>query len=730
MKIFQKSFIFLSLFVFSIHFVYGATGKISGYIFDKETNKPIPDANIIILNTKFGAASRDGGFYFIENLPPGKYDVMAKVIGYEQQTARNVQVQGTTVLNFSLSRAAIEFDPVIVTATLSGHRLSQVSVASEVLTRSRLKQKTGTTIGEAMESLAGVYFNSYDGIAGPHTASIRGSNADQVVVLLDGLRLNTAQGGGVDLNLLPVSAVEKIEVVRGGHSALLGSDAIGGAIQLVSKETIGLHGFSYGINSSIGSYGTRTLDLSGSHKIGLFSYFVNFNQTRTDGDFSYKVPGAGDIRTRQNNDYKGNNLFVKTKLDLGSNNKISFLFHHLTAQKGNAGSVNINVFNGLPMLTPNARAESTRQLFALKSENQVTAHLRLKAQPFYQAYDYHYTDPDGWSPVDDKHQNSAFGLNLQALMNVNSYLDFIAGTELRQDRLQSTKFEVDDRNMQALYLQSELRAPFSIMGVTSRVTAIPAIRWDNYSDVGSQLSPKLGWLVTTGEESSLSLRGNIDKSYRVPTFDDLYWPDEGWGRGNPGLKPETSTNFDAGLVFDQKSSFFSRVEVDYFNNEIEDLISWGTDNQGIWMPLNIGRAKTSGIETGVQFRLPAEIAYLEIFHTWMKATDETPRSATEGKRLVYRPGSKLDVQLGSKIKQFSINFNYRRVSKRYILGDNSVSLPEYDLLNGNASFSLPLANFVVAARIQVLNLLDKSIYAYDGYPLPGREVRIGLGVTY
>ncbi len=730
MKNIKRAFTILFLLVFSIQIAHTAAGKISGYVFDKTSNKPIPDANILISDTNFGAASRDGGFYFIDDIPSGEYDIEVKVIGYEKETIENVRITDNTVVNFSLTPAAIEFDPIIVTATLSDHRLSQVSIASEVLTQPRLNQKTASTVGEAMVSVGGVYFNSYDGISGPHTASVRGSNADQVVVLLDGLRLNTSQGGGVDLNLIPVSAIEKIEVVRGGHSAMMGSDAIGGAIQLLSKETIGLKGLSYGINTSIGSFGTKTLNLNGSHKIGLLSYFINYNLTESDGDFTYKTPDTGDKQTRQNNDYKSDNLFVKTNLALSPNNKINIFFHNLITKKGNAGSVNINSWTGLPMLTPHARAKSIRQLFSIKSENQITGRFRLEGQTYYQTYDYRYTDPDGYALVDDKHENSIMGLKLQGHFNINSHIDLIGGAELQQDRLISTKFEADDRNIQGLYLQTEIRSPNSFLGLNFHRTAIAAVRWDNYSDVESRVSPKLGLLITVGDETSVSLRGNIGTSYRVPTFDDLYWPDEGWGRGNPALKPETSTNFDIGLVFGQKSFSFSQVEINYFKNAIEDLISWGTDNLGIWMPFNIGKAHISGIETGVKFHLPNDITYLEIFHTWLKATDETPNSVTKGKRLIYRPDSKLDIQIGSSMNRFSINLNYRLVSKRYILADNSGSLSNYNLLNGNISYRLPIAGFQFDAKLHILNILDKSIYIYDGYPLPGREIRVGLGVNY
>jgi len=730
MKNYLKSFAILLLLVFSIQFVYAATGKISGYVFDKTTNQPIPDANVIIENTNLGAASRDGGFYFIENIPQGKYDIVVKVIGYEMETKKDVMIAENTVVNFSLTPTAIEFDPIIVTATLSDHRLSQVSVASEVLTQPRLRERVGSSVGEAMVSVGGICFNSYDGIAGTHVPSIRGSNTDQVVVLLDGLRLNTAQGGGVDLNLIPVSVIEKIEVVRGGHSTLMGSDAIGGTIQLFSRESIGLKGFSYGINTTIGSFGTKTLNLSGSHKIGVLSYFINYNQTQTDGDFTYKTPDKTEKQTRENNDYKGNNLFVKTNLDLSPNNKINILFHNLTAKKGIAGSVNISPWTGQPLLTPNARAEMTRRLFSVKSENQLSNRFRLEGQSYYQTYDYHYTDRDAWVATDDKHENSAIGLNLQAQVYVSSHLNLIGGGEFRQDRLKSTRFKVDDRHSQSLYVQSEINFPFQLFGIKTKWTSVPAIRWDNFSDVAAQTSPKFGLLVTTGDEISLGFRGNIGKSFRVPTFDDLYWPDEGWAKGNPNLKSETSTNFDFGLFLNKKSLLFLQGEINCFHNNVEDLIQWGADNAGIWMPMNIGKVKIMGIETGFNFRLPGNVAFLEVFQTWMKATDETPNSQSKGKSLIYRPDSKLDVLLGSNWGQFAVNLNYRVVSKRYTSADNLTSLSDYNLLNGNIGYSISIAGFVVDAKLQILNILNKSIYIYDGYPFPSRELRFSLGINY
>jgi vitamin B12 transporter len=716
--------IVLSLLRFNI--LLAENGKLSGFIFDKSTNQPIPNANIILSNSSKGAASQSGGYFFITNISPGNYDVTVKVLGYENQTKTGIAVETNTKHNFYLTPQPIQFDPIIVSASLSEHRQSQISVSSEILTSAKLQKQTGSTAGEALESVGGLYIKNYDGFAGVLSPSIRGSHTNQVVILLDDIRLNTAQGGGVDLNSFPTAVLEKIEVVRGGHSAIVGSDALGGAIQLISKESITARGFSYGLNSTVGSFGSRMFNIYGSHKIGLFSYFVNYNMTQSDGNFTYKTPVTGQAATRKNNDYRGNNLFLKTRFDLNANNIIQLIFHDFHAKKGAAGSVNNNSWSGEPMLTPNARSSYDRRLLSFHSKNQIFDRLRVEELFYFHTYDFNYQDPNGWSPTNDEHENKVLGFSLKGFYHFNPFLSLVTGAELRQDKLNSTKFIVNDRNIKSLFAQTEIKYGFS----RTHWTWIPAIRWDDYSDVNSFTSPKLGLLIATGETIEFSLRGNVGKSFRAPAFDDLYWPDEGWGKGNPNLDPEISTNMDVGFVLGKKSTHLIQGEMSYFNNEVENLIAWGPEESGIWTPLNIGNARIRGIETGVKFIQAQDLFSLSVFHTWMKATDETANSLSKGKRLIYRPDSKLDLFGGIKIGHINLNLNYRIVSKRYTATDNEQSLPNYQLLRGNIAYKLKIAGFSVDSKLDVLNILDKSIYLNDGFPLPGREVRFTLGLNY
>ena len=349
---------FLSLFITS-SLLSSSKFTISGFVTDKQTGKPIPDANIVIINTNLGTASKDGGYYYINNIAPGTYAIMVSVIGYDKVVQSGIRLQADHILNFTIQPKAIDVSPVMITATLSEHLLSKITVSSDVLTQLHIQDLNGNTTGEIIESVGGLFSKTFDGFAGVQTPSIRGSNADQILVLMDGMRLNTAQGGGVDLNLMPLATLERIEVVRGGHSALLGSDAVGGTIHLLTKNSLGPKKSSYGFNSTLGSFGTRIININGSQKWRALSLFFNYNHTQTDGNFNFIPPDTRIILTRKNNDFKGNNIFTKTIWDISPLHKIQIQYQNFQTEKGSAGSVNVDPWTEERMITPKARSNNS-----------------------------------------------------------------------------------------------------------------------------------------------------------------------------------------------------------------------------------------------------------------------------------------------------------------------------------------------------------------------------------
>ncbi len=185
-------------------------GSLSGIIYDSATGQAIPDANIIVLGTNYGTASQNEGYYIILPLPKQEYDIRVKVIGYKTVTSIRVRVDENTRLDFALIPSVIQYNPVIVSATKTNHLLSQVTVSAEILDLVQIRKSNGNTVGEIIESTGSVFMKNYGSIAGLQMPSIRGSNSDQVLVVMDGQKINSAMGGGVDMNNFPVEVLEKI----------------------------------------------------------------------------------------------------------------------------------------------------------------------------------------------------------------------------------------------------------------------------------------------------------------------------------------------------------------------------------------------------------------------------------------------------------------------------------------------------------------------------------------
>jgi outer membrane cobalamin receptor len=708
-------------------------GNISGFIYNKHTGCKLPDADIIIQGTKYGTASGDGGFYSISEIPQNEFEILVKMMGYKSLT-KTITVSSKTKLDFALIPKPVEFVPIMVTATKSAHLQSKITVSSEILTRNKIEENNGDVVGEVIESSVGIFNKNYGGFAGLQTPSIRGSNPDQVLVLLDGQRLNPAQGGGVDMNYFPIEILERIEIIRGGHSALLGTDAIGGVIHLLSRESQYLKGFNYGIKSTIGSFGTQNISFHGSHEFGLLNIFINYNTLQSDGNFKYFHSETGEKNIRQNNNFRGNNLFFKGKYNINNNNMFRFIYQNLKTNRGIAG----------PTQWPStlARRKEFRDLFTFQIENQITSNIKTKEHLYHHIYTNNYINPEYFT--NDKHKNIASGLDIQTIYTINPTIIFNAGIELRQDYLKTTKYSNQERITQSIFLQSEINHTINILGLTTEWKWIPAIRFDNYSDITPHTSfnlfnffnsPKLGALISTGNNISMTVKGNVGTSLRIPTFDDLYWPEEIWpgfggSKGNSNLTPEIGNNFDFGFILKMIQPINLQMELTYYQNDIKDLIIWETDKDWISSPRNIGTANIKGLENRCTFRLPNNRFYFEFVNTWMEAKDNTPGSLYKDNRLVYRPDNKYDINIGFYIKSLKFNFNFRSVGKRYTNPENTESLKSYKMINCNIRHSFAVWNVNIDTKLSIQNLLDSSIYILRGYPIPGREIRFSFGIQY
>ncbi len=321
-------------------------GEICGYVKAMNTGESLICANVVIEGTYLGAATDTRGFYCITKVPAGTFDVSATIVGYRSETKKRIIVStgGRTEVHFELIEEPIKMDKVTITATRGYNLVTDVPVSTSIISSAELQQRTAQNVGEALESTGGVYIKSYGDVSAMKTISIRGSTDSQVLVLVDGQRLNNSQNSSVDFNTIPVELVEKIEVVKGGHSALYGANAVGGVVNIITKSAVHGKKFSGDLKTSFGSQGTQIYSVNGSQELGKFGYFLTFKHLQSDGNYTYE-DAAGTEQELKNNDSQADHLFLKLNYNYMDNTSFSFSTQINRIEKGIHGTLSYPSLN-------------------------------------------------------------------------------------------------------------------------------------------------------------------------------------------------------------------------------------------------------------------------------------------------------------------------------------------------------------------------------------------------
>ncbi len=301
---------FLYLFILTTVCNAQSERKIYGYVIDKDSGTPLVGANIIIEGTGKGGIADTKGYYQFSNLLSGEYTLTVSYIGYKTKTIDDIKVtlDFPTEVDFKLTPSNYELEKIIVTG--SEELESKIGNIS-VLNRADIEKKQSQTIGEILEEIPGVEIQSTGAIGSSQHISIRGSQANHVLILLDGIALNNQSGGEAELANIPVNIIEKIEVHEGGSSSRFGSGAIGGVINIITRNQF-INELK--INSSIGSLGLRQIEpvIAGSFKN--LNYFFSYNYIESKGDYDYDyVDNAGKKQSaiRKNSEFGSNSFFTK-----------------------------------------------------------------------------------------------------------------------------------------------------------------------------------------------------------------------------------------------------------------------------------------------------------------------------------------------------------------------------------------------------------------------------------
>ena len=274
-----KTFLIILLsLAFSI--CYAGNGTLSGYVYDKNTNRPLPFASVVIKGTTIGTATDLEGRFTLGNIKPGQYIVTASYSGYSSHDIE-VQINGKEELVFRLEETSYDINVVVVTGTRTEKTLKNVPVLTNVVSKRQIESSGAANISDALSlSLPNIRFNSFSA-GGRMSMQMAGLEAKYTVFLIDGEKIAGETNGNIDYNRIRTADIERIEIVKGASGLLYGSNAIGGVVNIITSKP------RQAVEATVGSQYSKYNQLNTEASVGLvknkFSSKTGFFSTGTDG---------------------------------------------------------------------------------------------------------------------------------------------------------------------------------------------------------------------------------------------------------------------------------------------------------------------------------------------------------------------------------------------------------------------------------------------------------------
>ena len=582
------------------------------------------------------------------------------------------------------TEAPNRLDNVVITATRTLQPLDGTLAQAVIINRDDIESAGVATFTELLQRKAGLEIRATGGPGQPSSVFIRGGNGAHTLVLVDGLRVASSSSGATAFEHIPLDLIERIEIVKGPMSGLYGSDAIGGVVQIFTRNADKPR-----LTTSIGV---------GSESTNAFNAGFSVTEGNTaltlDAGYQDSKPksatnaAAGSFTYHPDRDpYQNSHALVKLTQALWQGETIGFTAWQSRGKADfDAGpkdlASNKQTLSGVQITSENKFAANWTSRLILGQ----TSDLSVIASSFPGRF--------------KTEQNQASWFNEFATANGNMSV----GIEWRGEKLASdTNYDAKKRDTTSVfggYLERLGPAQFEF-----------TLRRDHEQQFGRRTTGSASYGITLMPGLSAYLRGG--RAFRAPSFNDLYYP----GFSNPALKPERSDQAEAGVKWRGMGAQKHRLDAAYFENRIDDLIVFDT---ATFLPQNLARARIRGWEA------QAATSFIGV----------TIKAALT----VQRPEDRKTLdQLRSRAKRFGSINAARNFGSWDVSGDIVASGARFDSSNEAPATRMGGYTVVHAAlryrinktwRVEMVgqNLTDKKYQLAQGYNTPSRSVFLNLRV--
>jgi outer membrane receptor for ferrienterochelin and colicins len=581
-----------------------APGTLDGRVVEAGTGTPIRAAEIRVSGPVVRSTlSRSDGRWRLDGLPPGEYQLRVHALGFGDRTAR-LSVPGTdaSVLTVILTAVPLPLDALVVTAGRRLQRLADAPVATELITRREIERAGASDLSTVLVQRVGIQLEGGHPVG--EGVMLQGMSSERVLVLIDGQPMVGRISGQIDLSRIPTSMVERVEVVKGPQSALYGSEAMGGVVNVVTRAAT-REPWRAGVAVTGGTQARADLSASLSGSAGRFGYVLDAGRRSTE-----LTPGRAAEQGALAERWDG-----MMKLGWSADSTLRL--------------------EASAMLLDERQRWQGGQLFSFADNRQWNARLGAewtrgahRLVPALYWTEFHHLARQATSP----HPVAGAGEDeVQRLLEAELLHNVVLGPTALDLGLEAKREEISSDRVQARDRALHTIEPFAqATWVLAGLQVVPGARVSWSEQWGTHFTPTLAAMLRP--TPSLAVRGSVGRGYRAPGFKELYMEFLNLGagtgytvRGNPALQPETSTNLSLGAEW-ASSQVFLRGQLFHnrFDSFIETRLAGDSSGVTVYSYGNIADGFTRGAE--IEGGMSRGALRVEAGYGWLQArqsaTDE------------------------------------------------------------------------------------------------------------
>lgn len=653
----------------------------------------------------------------IESGDLSKYLIFSGAVGtFSEEIMKNKNIVTTIGVSLLLSpiynaiaqQHSID-DNIIVTATRSQQDKFLALSSSQVITQEQISAMQVNNITDILNTVAGITVVNQGGAGQVSSIFMRGTNSNHTLVLIDGVRVNSATLGTTNLSAITPSQIERIEVVKGPRGALWGSDAIGGVIQIFTKQ---LSSGEANVGVGIGSNSLLQADVAIGFGNSEHNLSVSIASERSDGFNAYTTdPYPYDIDEDDDDGYDRFSISAVGNSQLNNSMALKLVSRY---EQGNneydASYPDSPCWDDPTLACPVFYAnEQDHENYSVKLSSiyqgdQLNSELSVAT-----SQDEAETFGNGIKKSDsDRITTERDQLTFINQYSVNPHASISLGVDYYTETVSTNSdkdpwvpgfqsWEEDERDVSAIFLQANDQwADFLIEA---------ALRYDDIEKVGNETTynASLGYQLT--ENLLMSL--NRGTGFKAPTFNDLYWP----GSGNPDLNAEEVTNTEFLLRYRYS---VGSLEFTAYESDIDNLIAWAPNKFGLWQPANVNSATIKGLETTLRVDLD------NVAHQLAIAYIDTEDDET-GDELLRRPQLSATYHIVYDWQDFSVSglVSYHDDSQ----DSGNITLDSYVLVDLGLAYHV---NERISVQAKLNNVFDEEYQTSANYYADGSHYKASI----